>query len=139
MAETEHEGFAISPGFLDSLEVGSPTHSKVTFSELGEFLEELRADLEASPREITVRITRYKSRREEPICDVFAIAGFHSVDGVLNELIHQVDSVDELGAFKLLDGTKEAIELVRQIRQGVLATAEELGVDIKVLGGRFAD
>lgn len=138
MAEGESQGLEFDLRSLDGIQVGSPSCSKVFFTELDEWLGELRLSLEEEPREMTVRVTRSKSRREnDPVCDVFAIAGFHSTDGCLNELVCQSDDVDELGAFKLLDGTKEAIEKMGKIRQGVFSLAEELGVEIGIRGGRF--
>lgn len=138
MAGSESQGIEFDLRSLDSIQVGSPSCSKIYFTELSEWLAELKLSLEEEPREMVVRVTRTKSRREgEPICDVFAIAGFHSTDGCLNELVCQSDDVDELGAFKLLDGTKEAIEKMGQIRQGVFSLTEELGVDIQIRGGRF--
>lgn len=138
MAEGESQGLEFDLRSLDGIQVGSPSCSKICFTELDEWLTELRLSLEEEPREMVVRVTRSKSRREsDPICDVFAIAGFHSVDGCLNELVHQSDDVDELGDFKLLDGTKEAIEKISQIRQRVFSLAEELEVDIQIRGGRF--
>lgn len=138
MADGESQGIEFDLRSLDGIQVGGPACSKVFFTELDEWLSELKLSLEEEPRELVVRVTRSKSRREgEPICDVFAIAGFHAPDGCLNELVCQSDDVDELGAFKLLDGTKEAIEKMGQIRQGLLSLEEELGVSIQIRGGRF--
>jgi hypothetical protein len=138
MAEVESQGFEVDSRFLNSLQVADPACSKIQFTELDEWLDELRSSLEDEPRDLIVRVTRFKNRHDDsPVCDVFAIAGFHSTDGCLNELACQSESADELGAFKLLDGTKEAIEQMGRIRQGVQQIAEDLEADIQIRGGRF--
>lgn len=140
MADQESQEFDIEAGCLDGIQVADPTCSKVMFEDMSEWLEELRHDLLSSPREMLVRISKFKNRREgESVCDVFAIAGFHSMDGCLNELACQSDSSDEMGAFHLLDGTKEAIGRTGMIRQCVLLLAEELEAEISIRGGRFED
>lgn len=138
MAGVEPQGIEVDSRFLDSLQIADPACSKVQFTELDEWLDELRGSLEGNPRELVVRVTRFKSRRDDSaVCDVFAIAGFHSIDGCLNELACQSDSTDELGAFKLLDGTREAIEQMGKIRMGVHGISDDLRIDIQVRGGRF--
>lgn len=138
MAHGQSEGLDFDPRLLADLQVGDPASSKVLFIEIDEWLAELRCELASEPRDMIVRVTRHKNRREEqPICDVFVVAGFHSIDGCLNELGQQTDSVDELGAFKLLDGTNEAIGLMSEVRKGIFAIAEEFGVTIQIRGGRF--
>lgn len=140
MADQEPQEFDVDLESLNGIQVADPACSKVMFEDMSEWLEELKHDLLSSPREMLVRISKFKNRREgESICDVFAIAGFHSVDGCLNELACQSDSLDEMGAFHLLDGTKEAIDRTGLIRQCVLSLAEELEAEISIRGGRFED